>query len=58
MRLVIKPHKRIISTAAFGLLCLIFLPKALIVRENIKASPVIVIPYSGYGSKKMDLPIL
>jgi len=58
MRLVIKPYKRIISIAAFGLLCLIFLTKPLIIGENIKASPVIIIPYPGYGSKKMDLPIL
>jgi uncharacterized SAM-binding protein YcdF (DUF218 family) len=57
--LATKPRKRIILTAALGLLCLIFLlgftelpwilSKPLMIKEKIKASPVIVVLYSGYG---------
>lgn len=57
--LVIKSHKRTILTTALGPLCLILLlgftelpwilSKPLIIKENIKESPVIVALYSGYG---------
>lgn len=57
--LAIKSYKKTLLTTVLGLLCLIFLlgftklpwilSKPLLIKENIKEVPVIVVLYSGYG---------